>query len=285
VENTFVIPVIRTDLIARCLATLYARTPPGFLVYLVDQTADGLPVEDLRRQYENLLIVRTPRTATHASGNLGFAKAVNLGLALVETRFATICNDDVEFINPAWWDGVLATFERFAGPTTRRPPAMVTPTSVKLPHWAIGRPPGQDHYVLDYRSEWSEADWTFLVGEEHPVNDRLTIRPHTVSQAAEMFCSVVAMDRFRAIGPLNERFYPGGGEDYDYCRRANLHGFACLGTTDSWVYHHWGATRNLVRRGEIPLDHQLRWNDLGALWPRDRSLSLDELPEPTRRPL
>jgi GT2 family glycosyltransferase len=286
VENTFVIPVVRDDLIERCLETLYERTPPGFYVYVVDQTPGGLPTEDLRRRYENLLVLRTPRTQTHTTGNLGFSKAVNMGLALVETPYATLCNDDVEFIHPDWWAGVLRTFARVERVTPQRPAAIVTPISVKLPFWSIGQPAGDDHYVLPYRREWSNEDWEFLVEEPHRVNERLTIRPHTFNQGAELFCSVVHMDRVREIGPINERFYPGGGEDYDYSHRLRLHGYCCVSTSESWVFHQWGSSVKLVLGNRARADEALRWNDLTSLWGTERSQrTLADMPPLTSRPL
>lgn len=42
-QDTFVIPVIRTDLLDRCLETLSEGTPPGLYVYVVAQS----PVADL----------------------------------------------------------------------------------------------------------------------------------------------------------------------------------------------------------------------------------------------
>jgi GT2 family glycosyltransferase len=285
-ENTFVIPVIRDDLIDRCLETLYERTPDGFYVCVVDQTPSGLGTERLRSTYENLLVLRSPRTATHTTGNLGFSKAVNMGLALVETPYATICNDDVEFIHPLWWDGVMSAFDRLESATPPRRPAVVTPISVKLPHWSIGNPPGEDHHVLPYRRDWCDEDWEFLVNEPHPVNKRLTIRPRSFNEGAELFCSVARMDRLRQVGPLNERFYPGGGEDYDYNRRVRTHGFCCVSTSESWVYHHWGQSRRMVTANRSSADEALRWNNLSSLWHgRGQAESVALLPPISKRPL
>jgi hypothetical protein len=285
-QNTFVIPIVRDDLIERCLETLYARTPPGFYVYVVDQSPGGMPLELLRGRYENLLVLRTPRTATHTTGNLGFSKAVNLGLALVETPYATLCNDDVEFIHPDWWDGVLRTFARVERLTPAQPAAIVTPISVKLPFWSIGRAKGEDHYVMPYQAEWSEQDWAFLVGQSHYVNERLTIRPHTYNAGAELFCSVVHMERMRTVGPINERFYPGGGEDYDYSRRVKLHGYCCVSTSESWVFHHWGSSVRLVLAERARADDKLRWNDLSSLWGAGVArTSVRDMPPLTRRAL
>lgn len=211
------------------------------------------------------MVLRAPRTDTHTTGNLGFAKAVNLGLRLVETPYATLCNDDVEFVDRRWWSGVQQAFgQAAAGPG--KPAAIVTPMSIKIPYWAIGRSPGDDYEVLPYRREWSEEDWQFLTEASHVVNERLTLRPHRLGVGAELFCSVLDMSAYRRIGPLNERFYPAGGEDYDYTRRAALHGFSCASTTDAWVYHHWGASMQLVRTTPASHDAKLRWNDLNSLW-------------------
>lgn len=268
-RNTFVIPVLREGCIERCLETLYARTPPNFYVIVVDQTQGGLPVERWRRTYRNLMLLRTPITHRHVSGNLGFAKAVNLASLLVATPYLTICNDDVEFINRRWWDGVMRSFQHAA--SASRPAVAVNPMSVKIPYWAIGRQAGDDHFVLPYRKRYSEADWRFLVTERHVVNERLVIVPDSDARGMEMFCSVVNMTAFRQVGLLNERFYPGGGEDYEYAQRAAASGYVCLSTTRSWVFHHWGVTRDWVAgptRHDGIVDDELEWNDAASLWAR-----------------
>jgi hypothetical protein len=87
---------------------------------------------------------------------------------------------------------------------------------------------------------------------------------------------------------LNERFYPGGGEDYDFNRRAKVHGFSCISTTQSWVFHHWGLSRNLPKRDQNVLDAALAWNNLNELWGplRDRArVTPQDLPVLTQRPL
>ena len=283
-QNTFVIPVVRDDLLARCLETLYRHNPPTFYVFVVDQTGDGIATERLRRAYKNLLVLRTPRTDVHTTGNLGFAKAVNLAAALVQTPFLTICNDDVEFVHRNWWDAALDTFRAVERQTPDRPAAMVNPLSVKVPHWAMGRPPGQDHLVLPYRETYSDQDWERLVGEVHRLPGGGAIQPSSHYDRVEMFCTVTSVAAFRQIGPLNERFYPGGGEDYEYCRRAAAHGFRCVTTSRSWVFHHWSRSRRIVddpRRNRGLVDERLRWNNMGALWGRDPQ----QVPPATIRPL
>ena len=53
---------------------------------------------------------------------------------------------------------------------------------------------------------------------------------------------------------------PGGGEDYDLDARMYRIGRRLIGTSRSWVYHHWSATR-------VPMENQRRWADHGGVDP------------------
>src|SRR5690606_21748056 len=121
--------------------------------YLIDQTVDGID-HNLRNRYKDLMIIRTPKTDTHKHGNLGFAKATNTGIKLVETPYFTMCNDDVEFIDKRWWQGVMDTFTLVEQQTPDRPPVIVNPSSTKMPDWSIGRPSGEDHFVIPYKEKY-----------------------------------------------------------------------------------------------------------------------------------
>src|SRR5437016_2525907 len=104
---TVIIPCIRPDLIDRCIETLYKYTEPMFYVFIIDQTMNGLDSTALRNKYKNLMVIRTPKSDVHYTGNLGFAQATNLGIQLVSTPYFMMCNDDVEFIHKGWWKGVM----------------------------------------------------------------------------------------------------------------------------------------------------------------------------------
>lgn len=269
-DNTFLIPIIRGDLIERCLDTLYKNTPPNFYVYVIDQTVDGIDSNRLRNKFKNLMVIRTPKSDVHTTGNLGFAKATNLGIQLVDTPYFTMCNDDVEFINRKWWWGVMDTFTKVAEATPDRPAVLVNPASTKLPDWSVGRPKGEDHYIIPYKKKYSQEDWDFLVNEDHYVNEHLTITPGSVIDGVTMYCSVFDTRKFLEVGMLNEKFYPGGGEDYDWNCRSNIHGYRCVGTTLSWVFHHWSISMSSMSEEEA-IKKELRqenlvWNNNNELW-------------------
>ena len=263
-ENTFIIPVLRDDLYQRCLETLYANTPPNFYVYLIDQTLMGID-PNLRDKYPDLMIIRTPRTETHKHGNLGFAKATNTGIKLVQTPYFTMCNDDIEFIHEKWWEAVMDTFRTVEGQTPERPAMIVNPSSTKLPDWSIGLPAGQHLDIVPYKEKYTDKDWRWLVEEPHYVNEHLTLQPNSVIDGVTLYCSVAHTERFRDVSLIDERYYPGGAEDYDLCCRASMKGYRLVGTTKSWVYHHWSSTLNNEELKKT-VDDELRFGDQYKIW-------------------
>lgn len=266
---TVVTPVTRPDLIDRMLETLYENTEPIFYVYLIDQTVRGLDSTALRNKYKNLMVIRTPKSDIHYTGNLGFAQATNLGISLVQTPYFMMCNDDIEFIHPMWYQGVIDTFAMVEKATPDRPAVIVNPSSLKLPDWSIGKAAGEDHYIIPYKTKYTNHDWEFLINEPHYINEHLTIQPNSVIDGVTMYASVCNTQRFLEVGMLSEKYYPGSGEDYSYSCRAAMVGYRCVGTTLSYLFHHWSATfqalqeEDDVRSLMIP---ELAWNQTTEEW-------------------
>ena len=272
---TFSIVVIRPDLLESCLDTLYKYTDPLiFNVIVVDQTLKGIDV-NLRDKYQNLMIIRSPKTARFYTGNLGFQKANNLALALTETPYFVFWNDDVEAIHAGWVEGVMETFRKVEKATPARPALLVNVASIKLPDWSVGKPKGEHHYILPYKKQYTDEDWDFLVNEPHFVNEHLTITPGSVIDGINLYASVAKTDLLRKIG-LDERWHPGSAGDYDLCSIASMHGYRCIGTTLSWVYHHWSVsfaaiqdeqdTSSLVIPELYQGDLRTKWGDRFDLW-------------------
>lgn|SRR3990167_8919242 len=267
-ENTFVFPIIRSDLIEKCLETLYKYTPPNFYVYIIDQSIKGVDM-NLRDKYPNLMIIRTAKSDVHRTGNLGHSQGANLGIQLTQTPYVTIMNDDVEFVHKDWWQGIMDTFEQVEKATPTRPPLMVNAASIKLPDWSVGKPKGEDHYILPYKENYTDEDWDYLVNQEHYVNEHLTIKPGTVVDGINLYCSVVDTRRLLEVGLIDDYWYPGSANDYDLCCRASMSGYRCVGTTKSWVFHHWSVSfqdvQDKVEMSELVQD-ELKHGDLRDKW-------------------
>jgi len=267
-ENTFVIPIVFPNIIDRCLETLYKHTPDNFYVIVIDQSKYGMDMS-LREKYKNLMIVRSPKTDIHYTGNLGFSLASNIGIKLATTKYVTFLNDDVEFVNIKWWQGVLDTFTQIEKATPSRPPLLVNVASIKLPDWSVGLPKGQHHHIIPYKKDYTEEDWEYLTTQSHYVNEHLTIQPGTVIDGINLYASVCDREKLLEVGSVDDFWYPGGADDYDLCARASMFGYRCVGTTKSWVYHHWSSSFAGIQEAENVKDlaiPELNEGDLRDKW-------------------
>lgn len=269
--NTFIIPVILTTNIDRCLETIYRYTEQSsFYVYIIDMSVRGLDATALRNKYENLMVIRTPKSDVHYTGNLGFAQATNLGISLVQTPYFTMLNDDAEMVNGKWWQGVLDTFTQVEEATPESPAVMVCLASIRLADWSVGREDGDDFDIIPYKLDYTEEDWRHLVEDKHYINEALTLMPNSVIDGVTMYACVCDTKRFLQVGYLDERYYSGKGEDYDYSCLARMKGFRSVSTTKSWVFHHWSSTFRALRDEveevkslQIP---ELNWNNNHEKW-------------------
>lgn len=268
---TVIIPVILTSNIERCLETLYKYTEKGsFYVYIIDMSVSGLDANHLRNTYPNLMVIRSPKSDIHYTGNLGFASATNLGISLVQTPYFMMCNDDVEFVNSGWWQGVLDTFEQVEKDTPDSPAVIVCPASVRLADWSVGRKAGDDFDILPYKEEYSQEEYDSLINESHYVNEHLTIQPGSVFDGITMYATVCDTRKFLEVGMLDEKYYPGGGEDYDWSCLSRMKNYRSVATTKSWVFHHWSSTfralsaeKEEAKSLQIP---ELNWNQNHEKW-------------------
>lgn len=264
-QVTFIIPTCNPKLLERCLETLYAHTDPIFYVFVIDWSVGGVDSTHLRDVYKNLMVIRTPKSDRHYTGNLGFAKATNLGIKLVETPYFVMCNDDVEFIDKRWWQGVLDAFAKADAAIPDRPCISVTPGSIKLPDWSLGRSSGDDFYIMPYKQTYTPEDYDHLINDDHYLNEHLTLKPGSVIDGVTFYCTVFKTVKFLEVGLLDEIYYPGGAEDYDYCCRVYTHGYRSVGTTMSWVFHHWSSTLNDTDAHKLR-QPELMFGDQSKVW-------------------
>jgi hypothetical protein len=212
------------------------------------------------------MVIRTPKSDLHSTGNLGFQQAVDIGLRLVDTPYTLILNDDVFFINSGWYQGVMDTFAMVEKATPSRPAMLVNVGSIKLPDWSVGKPKGEDHHILPLKKEYTEEDWRFLIDEPHYVNEHLTIRPNSVIDGINLYCSMVDTKKLLQVGGLDHLWYPGSAGDYDLSCIASMHGYRCVGTTLSWCYHYWSQTFEDSEHMQLLVQDELKHVDLREKW-------------------
>src|SRR3990167_5760214 len=123
IYNTYIFNPVRPDFIKRAIETLHRNTDMKHSrVVVVDQTKDGMRLDKVD------MVIRPYR-------NLGFAKSMNEGIInglRWGSEFITCANDDIEFINSRWWEGMIETFNQ-----SDRIVA-VNPMSPREPGWGYG---------------------------------------------------------------------------------------------------------------------------------------------------
>jgi len=273
--NTFVFCPIIPTFIEKALTTLYTFTPPNFRVILIDQTFDGM------KQYvgdERVHLYLRPYR------NLGFAQSMNTGIRLSTTPYVTVANDDIEFINSRWWEGIEETFAQ--DPNIKA----VNPQSVTEPGWGYGCNRNSDpeliaqkevelkarfnldtqHFEhLPYKEKYTEADYDFLRAKKAGLCDGIIT-----------WMTVFDRQALELKGVFDERFCPGGGEDYDINGRfysthwpnEDSPRYRMVATSRSWVWHHLSSSRSF--KGQILPTLRPGFGDDHAMWQ-------DKWPHPT----
>ncbi len=125
------------------------------------------------------------------------------------------------------------------------------------------------------KPEYTKEDYDFLL------NDHPTWSKDSMCDAIAMWCTVFRTEDLigphAQLGMLDEKFYPGGGEDYDMNARA----YSCaypnkcedcdpdyhrrmVGTARSWILHQWSKSRKFSP--DNPIFSRPRWNANDELW-------------------
>jgi GT2 family glycosyltransferase len=271
INATFIFPVIRSDFIEKAIKSLYKYTNmANNRVIVIDQSEDVLCLDESLVH----LYLRPHR-------NLGFAKAVNEGIIHGlhwNSQYIVSCNDDIEIINYKWWDGILQTFAMDDNIL------IVNPECPRVPLWGYGRPHEEYVDTIDYKEKFTDADYDFLLkGNFEHLKEKygdflpkaLPLHKEGVCDAIAMWMPVFRLDCFEKIGLLDEKFFPGAGEDYDYDGRVYAEGYRAVGSTKSWVWHWWGKSKDKQKDINIKIDPKYVWNSLGELWPDEWNLSWD----------
>lgn len=279
IELTVVYPIIRDDYIWKSIRTLRNNTAVNLRVIVVDQTISGVLkgsiVSPMDLGIDMMIRMK----------NQGFSKAANEGIIHAlqwKSEYICVANDDTEFIDPLWFQGIKEQFA--ADPRI----VAVNPESPRVPLWGYGRDHNEYADIVEYKEEFTKADMDYLkAGNYQGMLARYPDLPKTfplekrgVVDAFAMWCPVFKADTFDKVGLFDERFIWGGGEDYDWMARAyscawpydrtecneNFH-WRAVSTMKSWVWHWWGKSKDV--KGELDprlFEGKKPWNNLSEIW-------------------
>lgn len=232
--NTFIIPVLNNYKgLYRLLDTLKRYTPPNYNVIVVHNgfylRKQGDPYKSKAKAMTDIWI--------DPYRNMGFGKAMNMGIKLAQTEFVTCANDDVEIIYPGWWREVMQVFEE-------------DETVMGFnPHSPCNKKHTGERYIqYEYKKDYDEADINRM--KEIFKNEREYVGACT-------YFTIFKKKLFDEIGYFDESFGQGSGEDYDLNIRAARAGYKIKGGSRVMVWHWWGATKDNMPEGDGNTNYNL----------------------------
>ena len=264
----YIIAPIHERYVSRWFETMYKFSEPNsFRVIFVDQIKGGITAKLWGEIKDKVhLYIHAPHY------QFGYAKAMNTGIVQALHQGAElICpsNDDIEIINPRWIDGIRQTFaldERIVG---------VVPMSPRIPGWGYGLKYNPD--IVPYKTEYTEADYDYLLEGNYSLNVEV---PETFPKNMKgnvIDGSIFIMPYFKRklfdeCGLLDERYWPGSGEDMDMMARAYQKNMRIVSTSYSWIWHWLTKSKDLFAETELSNEyyrpkHHSYWNHESLIWP------------------
>ena len=157
--------------------------------------------------------------------NLGFAKAVNAGLARVNEPYAFVLNSDIQFLNNA--------IELLAQALKSDSKAMLASPKLLRPDNSL-----QASAIPEPRIVWELVNRSLPRRMMKLSNDRVSVVPSIVGA-----CMAVHMGRIRQVGFMDEQFF-FYFEETDWCKRISDGGWHVLFVPAAEVMHMQGRSAN-----------------------------------------
>ncbi len=227
-------------------------TPEPIDVVIVDNgSTDGTRewTGKLKESFENITVIRNEE-------NLGFAPAVNQGMAALPGRDILLLNNDV-VLTGGWLSRMLVALREDSS------------------RGMIGA-------LSNYAAPPQKIDLQGYSGEMEQVqklSGQLALTRFSSGFHAPRlsgFCLLIGRKLVEEIGGFDERFVPGFFEDDDYAARAQFAGFKPWVAADVFV-HHYGS-RTFVQTSSDPNQHlQENWDRFKEKWGVYSGLELGEV--------
>jgi GT2 family glycosyltransferase len=215
----------RTDLLAKCLESLRARTDyPDLEIVVVDNGADGAQLGALLKAegaFHRIVCV-------HDGGDFNFSRLINGGVRASQGEVLLLFNDDVMAIEPGWLHRMV---DSVLDPATGAVGARLVYSSGEIQHAGV---------MLGLGGICGHL-WRNQSAEEAACN------PHIVCPGRRMAvtgaCLAVRRDAFDNVGGLDEVNYPVTLNDIDFCLRLDRAGFHTIYRGDAVLLHDESQSR------------------------------------------
>ena len=240
----------KPELTQRCFESIQQHTVNRHRIIWVDNGSPEADVQAVMPTAQNFAICELVRSPE----NLGFSKAVNLGLqrslSTGDAEYVLLLNNDI-VVTPGWLERLVGTLEfggyAAAGPLTseNNPHSLDVLRAVvpELPNFNGESP------VARAQALWEKFGYRSLKSEN----------------MLSFFCCLLRKSAVRAAGQLDENLFCYG-EDNDYCRRLIRQGGRLGIGLGCYVHHDHHATANAMGDGWIQEQQAKAVGYLAAKW-------------------
>ncbi len=228
--------------ITRCLTTLYAQTTDIRMeVIVVDNASKDKTVQFVMNQFPRAQVVQN-------AGNLGFAAAVNQGLAVASGRYVCFLNPDTEIQDRAL-EWLVAAMDADPSIGIAAPQLLNQDGTIQA---SVRRfPSGKDQALILLKLHTLFPDARSL--SRYFARDMDYTRQQDVEQVMGA-CMVIRRELLNQIGPLDSKFFIWF-EEVDFCYRAHTQTeFRTVFMPQAHVLHFGGDSFD-----KVPTGKKQRW--------------------------
>ena len=232
------------DSLMECLAALEAGGAPARREVVVIDNASGDGVaEALAGAFPGARLIANRE-------NVGYARAVNQGIAASSGRYLLVMNPDC-VVGP----GAVGTL---AGHLDHHPRCAVAGPRIHNPDGSLeySARAFPDHFTFLFNRYSLLTRW--FPGNPWSRRYLLSDWDHSSTRDVDWLsgaCLMVRREAIERVGPMDETFFMFN-EDVDWCRRMKLGGWAVTYVPEASVVHHVGASRRKVAAKVIVERHR-----------------------------
>lgn len=243
----------RAELLGMTLRTLIAQTHyRNFEIVIVDngsvQPETFALFDEVKGLWPATQIVRD-------GGNFNFSRICNTGVAATSGALILLLNNDIEVIDGAWLDEMVALIaRRDHGVDTGVVGAKLLYPDRTIQHGGVivG--------LFDYASHWFAACQPEAEGQE----GRLLVRQDL--SAVTGACLLIRRNVWDEVGGLDPERFPEDCNDIDLCMRVRRAGYNVVWTPHALMIHHESASRGRHRTAEHRARLRQQHAHFEALW-------------------
>lgn len=263
---TVVIPTLlhQPALVKECLASLAAQAEQDFVTFVVVNNSQPEQLEEFQKT-----LIDLPQNMhwLPQQKNLGFAGAVNIGIAQATTKYLVMLNDDTQ-AQENWLAELIKTQEQTGAEMIASTIYQHGTEKIDSQGFSFawrGKAEAINDAPLSFKNErdyWLKNENRQLL----PVaaaDDEYWQEPFGADAAACLYTAKLIAE----VGMFNEKFF-AYLEDVDLALRARKAGFKCVLAEKAVVYHHKHATSARQRGFKSRQDLKNWWRIVVSNYPR-----------------